>query len=267
MTHQIVVHFQSSISAAQASAASIIHAQMGGILVTLNTPAASDEGVDGTHSAAKEQTLEERYCYLMAAPRGGIIDVTRDQAKAMTEFIALRRAVLSELKTVIVSTSPDAESQSNAVETLAAILAGGVDRSSIGILLVDAPANTQDGGHYAAVFSFAREAQITVSHEAMLPVAAPFPKIQQLKMPIAAVLNRAVNFETDLTAARLNGAPEKVVQALAHKVLAQRDLLETTGALQRVADVLGLPRISQEEWRAELAPVINRKRTKAITPH
>jgi len=267
MTHQIVVHFQSFDTPAQASVAQIVHAQMGGLIVTLAAPVASDEDPGGVPSAAKEHTPEERYCYLMAAPRGGIIDVTLDHAKAMTEFITLRRPVLSELKTIIVSTSPDAESQSNVVETLAAMLTAGVERSSIGILLADAPANAQVEDLYAAVVSYAREAQITVSHEAMLPVAAPFAKIQQLKMPIAAVLNRAVNFETELTAARGDGAPEKVVRALTHKVLAQRDLLETTGALQRVTDVLGLPRISQEEWRAELAPTTSRKRIKALTAH
>lgn len=267
MTHQIVVHFQSSNSAAQASVAQIVHAQMGGLLVALTAPVSSDEDPGGAHSAGKEHTPEESYCYLMAAPRGGIIDVTRDQAKAMTEFITLRRPVLSELKTIIVSTSPDAESQSNAVETLAAILAAGVDRSFIRILLADASTNAQVDDLYAAVVNCAREAEIAVAHEAMLPVAAPLAKIQQLKMPIAAVLNRVVNFETELTAARLNSAPEKVVHALAHKVLAQRDLLETTGTLQRLADALGLPRISQEEWRAELTPITTRKRVKVLTRH
>lgn len=263
MTHQIVVHFQSSDSAAQASAAQIVHARMGGLLVTLAAPVLSDEDRSSTYPTDTDDTLEENYCHLMAAPRGGIIDVTRDHVKAMTEFIALRRAVLCELKTVIVSASPDAESQSNAVETLAAILAAGVDRSSIGILLADAPTGAHLEGLYAEVVGYAREAQVTVSDEAVLPVAAPFAKLQEWKMPIAAVLNRAIDYETELTAARINGAPEKMVHALARKVLAQRHLLETAGAFQRAADALGLPRISPDEWRAELTPAANRKRVKA----
>jgi hypothetical protein len=75
-------------------------------------------------------------------------------------------------------------------------------------------------------------------------------------------LNRAVDFERELTSARVNGAPEKIMHALAHKVIAQRDLLSTADAFKRVADTLGLPCISQDEWRAECAPTANRKRAR-----
>jgi hypothetical protein len=93
-------------------------------------------------------------------------------------------------------------------------------------------------------------------------VSTSFAKAQQFKMPIAAVLNRAVDFERELTSARVNGAPEKIMHALAHKVIAQRDLLGTADAFKRVADTLGLPCISQDEWRAECAPTANRKRAR-----
>jgi hypothetical protein len=263
MTHLIVAHFQSSNSAAQTSAAQILHAQTGGMLLNPNLLGAPGEQLSNAQLMDSEHTLQDHYCTLMTSTRGGIIDVSPEDRKAMIAFIQARRPVLTELKTIIVSTSPDTASQQAAVETLAEICATGVAPSCIRILCTDAPANTPVEDVYPAVVEYAREAGITVLPEATLPVSTSFGKAQQFKMPIAAVLNHAVDFETELTAARLNGAPEKIMHALAHKVIAQRELLDAADTFKRVADALGLPSISQDEWRAEFAPATNRKRTKA----
>ncbi|AMV43419.1 hypothetical protein [Paraburkholderia caribensis] len=263
MTHLIVAHFQSSNSAAQASAAQILHAQMGGLLVKPGPLDGHGEHVNNnTRLTESENALQDHYCTMMTSPRGGIIDVPTEHRSAMIAFIRLRRHVLTELKTIIVSVSPDTASQQAAVETLIAICAAGVVPACIRILATDAPADARLDDVYPPVVDYAREAQITVTPEAMLPVSTSFAKAQQFKMPIAAVLNRAVDFETELTSARVNGAPEKIVHALAHKVIAQRDLLGTADAFKRVADTLGLPCISQDEWRAECAPTTNRKRAR-----
>ncbi|WP_236592402.1 hypothetical protein [Paraburkholderia metrosideri] len=226
---------------------------------------ATSEQVSSAHLTDSENALQDHYCTLMTSRRGGIIDVPPEYRKAMVAFIEARRTVLTELKTIIVSTSPDAASQQATVETLGAICAAGVAPSCIRILYTDAPANTAIEDGYRVVADYVREASIAVSPEATLPVSTSFAKAQQFKMPIAAVLNRAVDFETELTGARLNGAPEKVMHALAHKVIAQRDLLDAVDTFKRVADALGIPTISQDEWRAELAPATNRKRTKTTT--
>ncbi|WP_028208498.1 hypothetical protein [Paraburkholderia nodosa] len=263
MTHLIVAHFQSSNGAAQTSAAQVLHAQTGGLLINPRPLHMSDEQGGNIHLATSETALQDHYCTLMTSRRGGIIDVTPEDRKAMIAFIQARRPVLTELKTIIVSTSPDTASQQAAVETLAELSAAGVAASCIRILCTDAPANAALEEVYPIVAEYAREAEITLLPEATLPGSTSFAKAQQFKMPIAAVLNRAVDFETELTAARLNGAPEKIMHGLAHKVIAQRDLLDTAGAFKRVAEALGLPCISQDEWRAEFAPATNRKRTKA----
>lgn len=265
MTHLIVVHFQSSDSAAQTSAAQILHARTGGLLLNPSLLAAPSEQVSAAHLTDRENALQDHYCTLMTSRRGGIIDVSPEDRKAMIAFIQARCTVLTELKTIIVSTSPDTVSQQAAVETLGAICAAGVAPSCIRILCLDAPANTPVEDAYRVVADYAREAGIAVLPEAALPVSTSFTKAQQFKMPIAAVLNRAVDFETELTAARLNGAPEKIMHALAHKVIAQRDLLDAADTFKRVADALGIPAISQDEWRAELATATNRKRTKTTT--
>jgi hypothetical protein len=265
MTHLIVAHFQSSKSAAQAAAAQILHAQTGGLLLKLDTLDGHGEHVNNNQRATEsEDALQDHYCTMMTSPRGGIIDVTTEHRNAMIAFIQMRRHVLTELKTIIVSVSPDAASQQAAVETLTAVCAAGVAPACIRILATDVPTDAHVDSVCAPVVEYAREAQVTVTPEAVLPVSASFAKAQQFRMPIAAVLNRAVDFETELTSARINGAPEKIVHALAHKVIAQRDLLGTADTYKRVAGTLGLPCISQDEWRAECAPAMNRKRTKTV---
>ena len=213
--------------------------------------------------ADSENALQDHYCTLMTSRRGGIIDVSPDNRKAMIAFVQARRPVLTELKSIIVSTSPGTTSQQAAVETLAELREAGVASSCIRILFTDAPANATIEDIYSIVVEHAREAEITLSPEATLPVSTSFAKAQQFRMPIAAILNRAVDFETELTAARLNGAPEKIMHGLAHKVIAQRDLLDAADAFKLVAVALGLPSISPDEWRTDFAPAANRKRTKA----
>ncbi|CAN7429471.1 hypothetical protein LJR267_002849 [Paraburkholderia hospita] len=265
MTHLIVAHFQSSNSAAQASAAQILQAQTGGLLLKPGPLDTYGDHASNAHLMDSENALQDHYCTMMTSRRGGIIDVSPEDQKAMIAFIGARRSVLTELKTIIVSASPETALQQAAVETLDAICAAGVVPSRIRILGTDAPANARVEDVYPVVVEYAREAQITVSPEAVLGVSTSFAKAHQFKMPIAAVLNRAVDFEAELTAARLNGAPEKIMHALAHKVIAQRDLLDTAGTFKRVADALGLPCISQDDWRAEFAPTTNRKRAKTVT--
>ncbi|MFX1802718.1 hypothetical protein PWR66_03485 [Paraburkholderia sp. A1RO-5] len=264
MTHLIVAHFQSSNTAAQAVAAQVFHAQTGGVLLKPGPLDVRGDHVGDAHLAESENALQEHYCTLMTSPRGGIIDVSPDDRNAMIAFIQARRHVLTELKVIIVSVSPDTLSQQAAVETLTAICAAGVVPACIRILGTDLPADSRLDDIYPTVAEYAREAQITLSPEAVLPVSTSLAKAQQFKMPIAAVLNGAVDFEMELTAARLNSAPEKIVHALAHKVIAQRDLLGTSDAFRRVAGALGLPCISQDEWRAECAPTTNRKRTRTV---
>jgi hypothetical protein len=265
MTHLIVAHFQTSDSAAQASAAQILHAQTGGLLLKPDTLDRHGEDVNGHQRVAgSEPVLEDHYCTMMTSPRGGIIDVAAEHRNAMIAFIQLRRHVLTELKTIIVSVSPEAASQQAAVETLTALATAGVAPACIRILATDVPADAHVDVVYTPVAEYAREAQVTVTPEAVLPVSTSFAKAQQFRMPIAAVLNRAVDFEMELTSARINGAPEKIVHALAHKVIAQRDLLGTADTFKRIAGTLGLPCISQDEWRAECAPLTNRKRAKTV---
>ncbi|CAM2176724.1 conserved hypothetical protein [Paraburkholderia sacchari] len=263
MTHLIVAHFQSSNSAAQASAAQLLHAQTGGLLLKPGPLDANGEhGSSKTSQTEKENALEDHYCTMMTSPRGGIIDVSHEDRNAVIGFIQARRHVLVELKTIIVSVSPDTASQQTAVETLTAICAARVAPAGIRILGTDFPAGARFDDAYSAVIEYAREAQITILPEAILPASTCLAKAQQFKMPIAAVLNRTVDFETELTAARLNGAPEKIVHAFAHKVIAQRDLLGTADTFKCAAKALGLPCISHDEWRAECAPTTNRKRTR-----
>jgi hypothetical protein len=266
MTHLIVAHFQSANSAAQASAAQILHAQTGGLLVKPGAPEGHDDPVKNNQRLAEsENALQDHYCTMMTSSRGGIIDVAPEHRNAMVAFIQLRRHVLTELKTIIVSVSPDTASQLAAVETLTALCEAQVAPASLRVLATDVPAGSPIDDIYASVVEYARHAQITLTAEAVLPESGSFARAQQFRMPIAAVLNRAIDFETELTSARVNGAPEKITHALAHKVIAQRDLLGTADLFKRVAGSLGLPCISQDEWRAECAPATHRKRVKAVT--
>jgi hypothetical protein len=265
MNHLIIAHLQSSNGAAQSAVAQILHAQTGGVLLQAGSSEARSEPESNTDLTHFETEFEDMYCRMMASPRGGIIDVSPDHCQAMAEFIRLRRHVLTELQTIIVSTSPDIRSQEVAVEILNAIRAAGIDPSCIRIIFVDTPANTEIDDAYSIVLQYVREAQIPVSPEAALPASMPFSKALQFRLPIPAILNRAVDFETELTAARFNGAPEKVMHTLARKVIAQRDLLGATDTFQHVAKALGIPCITQEAWREDATPVVlQRKRPKNV---
>lgn len=264
MTHLIAAHFQSSNSAAQASAAQILHAQTGGLLMRAHKLDMQGDHVSDHHPADSETALQDLYCTLMTSTRGGIIDVSPEDRKAMIAFIQARLGVLTELKIIIVSTSPDAATQQATVEILEALRTAGVASSRIRILGTDAPANSSVEETYPVVAEYASQARIVLPADAVLPVSASFAKANQFRMPIAAVLNHTVDFETELTAARLNGVPEKIMHALAHKVIAQRDLLDIAETLRRLVGILDLPCISEEEWRTECAPATNRKRAKTV---
>jgi hypothetical protein len=264
MNHLIAAHFQSSNSTTQASAAQLLHAQTGGILLKPGPFDAYGNRVANAPTE-NEDALENHYCTMMTSRRGGIIDVSPEERQSMITFIQTRRAILTEMKAIIVSASPDEDSQNAAVETLTAICEAGVSPSDIRILATDMPPNAGSDDVNSKVADYAREAGITLTHEASLPISTSFAKAQQFKMPIAAVLNKAVDFETELTVARLNGAPEKVMHALAHKVIAQRELLDAAAKFRRVAELLGLPCITPDEWRAEFPLTANRKRTRVGT--
>ena len=119
MTHLIVAHFQSSNGAAQTSAAQILHAQTGGLLVNPGLTGTPTEPMKNAGLADSENALQDHYCTLMTSRRGGIIDVSPEDRVAMIAFVQARRPVLTELKMIIVSTSAVAASQQAAIETLA----------------------------------------------------------------------------------------------------------------------------------------------------
>ncbi|MEX3926461.1 hypothetical protein AB4Y36_20850 [Paraburkholderia sp. BR10936] len=71
MTHLIVAHFQSSNGAAQTSAAQVLHAQTGGLLINPGPLHMSGEQGSNMHLAASETALQDHYCTLMTSRRGG----------------------------------------------------------------------------------------------------------------------------------------------------------------------------------------------------
>jgi hypothetical protein len=263
MTPQIAAVFQSSNNAAEASGAQIIYASTGGLLIKVGANDLSTTRHNDEQTVDPEDDLQDLYCSMMTSKRGGIFDVTVDQRDRVAGFIRARRPILTELKTIIVSTSPDSASQEFARETLDILRAAGIAPVDIRAFFLGCPENSAIEDTYPIFLEGAREAQIVVSPEARLAPSLAFGKMLHHRVPIAAVVNRAVNFETELVTARLGGAPEKVVHALAHKVIAQRELLEATGQFKRVVEALHLTGISEEEWRAESASPANRKRVKS----
>lgn len=247
----ITVHLQSMHSASQATAAQLIHAGTGGVYCKVGGQETRGHPQANAQPSITASALEEMYCNAMIGRHGGIFDVPPEHAQIMSTFIHERLDVLNELKAVVVSVSPDSASQKVATEALAGIRAAGMDRSRVHLLLTDAPENGDIEHLYLTVLEFAREAQIKVSADARLTASPLFEKLHQLQLPVAAMLNRIVDYDAELVTARINDAPEKIRLALALKVLAQRSLLATAGDYERVVDALGLPRISKEDWRAE----------------
>jgi hypothetical protein len=262
MNQQIFAHLQSDNSAVQACAAQALHAHTGGLFGCLGSRSMDREQKGAAQSTGVYSATHELYCEMMISSRGGIIDVPPDHCLEMTSFIQTKRGVLRELKGTIVSVSVEPASQAFASKALAALCAAGVDPSEIKIFFMPVPEHTQFDEAYQPVVDFAHQAQIPVSPEAVLPEPKAFETAHRLQLPISSLLNGLVDYTADLTAARMNGAPKAVLLALAHKAFAQRELQRAQDALVQVVDALGMTRISQEEWRAESAPVTNRRRMK-----
>lgn len=261
MEHHIAVLIRSSSSAVHACAAPILHASTGGTYYKLCAEKAPVEHQGKAQPAITAQALENLYYSAMSSKRGAIFDVPVEHIQPMISFLRDTLATLTELKTAIVCTSPDDASQKIARETLDELCAAGMAPSRVQILFTDAP-NTEFEAHYSTVTGFAREAEIVVSPAATLTESPMFAKAQQLQLPIAAVLNRLIDFDVELAAARRDDAPEKVRLALAARAIIQRSLLAAadSGTFDRVVHALGLPRISREEWRNESTATLTRKR-------
>lgn len=258
MDNQVTVLIRSSASAAQACMPSVLHASTGGTLCKVSADEDRSEHQDKVQMMSTASALEDLYFGAMSSKRGAIFDVPSEHRHTMVKFINDKRGLLNELKNALVCTSPDAASQDAARETLEALLLAGILPPQIQLLFIDAPENSSIDVHYPTVIAFAREVNIAVSPDATLTASPVFEKVHQLQMPISAVLNRAVDFEVELTTARSKDASEKIRLALAAKVMAQRSLLAEAASFERIVDAIGLPRISKEDWRAELTT--NRKR-------
>ncbi|WP_321814312.1 MULTISPECIES: hypothetical protein [unclassified Paraburkholderia] len=263
MEQHIVIYFQSSSNAAQACAAQIFHARTGGLLHRLGTPAqSSDQDCDAEQHAGFP--LDEMYCEMMTSRRGGIFDVPHEHCAAITTFIRSRIGVLKELKAAIVCVSADTDSQTQARSAIETLLSAGLAAKQLHLMFT-APADDQAFEEaYAAILQFADQAQIVVPRNAVLPAPAVFEKAHQLQLPIAAVLNGARDFDAELVAGRFNDAPKTALLALAHRAIAQRELLSLGEALERVGAALALTRITAEEWKAENPALGSRKRMRQV---
>jgi len=264
MNPQITVHLQTSNSAAQVLVAQVLHAYTGGFLASPENDGARHGHPNDAPTPDGINSLQDLYCTMMTSSTGGIFDVPLEHCKAVIHFLQVKRPLLNELKTIVVSVSPDPASQELMGEAINALRAAGTNPTDMRILFTDAPEGLPVEEAYKAAFQHARETQITISPEVKLTRTIQFEKLLRFKVPVAAVLNQAIDLETELTSARLHGAPEKFIHALAHKVIAQRELLHSGDALKQIVGAMGFVLISPEEWRA-VAPVPNRKRNKPNT--
>jgi hypothetical protein len=261
MEHNIALLFRSCMtSPSQSCVAQLLHASTGGILCNVCAEETNMECHTDSRLPVTENILEKLYYSAMISKRGAIFDVPVEFMQATTAFVRDKRAILTELKTFIVCVSPDEASQSFARETIAGLSTAGIDGSQIQLLFLDAPSDVQFESCYSMITKFAHEAGIPIAPAATLNASPVFEKARQSQLPIAAVINGTVDFDAELAAARTKNAPEKLRLALAAKAIAQRSLLTSVPLYQAIVLILGLPRISQEEWQAESSTSTIRKR-------
>ncbi|CAG9213294.1 conserved hypothetical protein [Paraburkholderia sabiae] len=220
----------------------------GGLACSEATVAAGESaGADDTGDIAG---VEEAYGSLLLSPKGGVLEVPPERTKATALFMRDARGTLKELSCAIIVVSPCDESQQRAISIMDA-LSLALEAGQMRAMFVDCPSDVSAEVAFEQVFHHMRERQSAAPEEqSVLSASRAFQNAHDHKLDFASLLHGGNDIETELVETREKGGSIKKLRHLARRVMAARSVLAMVPEYRRAFDLLGLNRISPEEWHA-----------------
>ncbi|MGF6756773.1 hypothetical protein P3T16_004182 [Paraburkholderia sp. GAS42] len=251
MTHSIVVHFRTNAAPIQTCVAQFIHAKTGGLLVSTGQSRKRETSSASSISHLASQHLEDAYGALLSSPRGGVIDIEQMAAEAMIKFLREHWGTLREIAAIVMTITPENESQVTALHLVEALEEAGMEKSQLRVVYADVPCDARLEVTFPHVTQHLNAAEfLNCTKDAVLFTSRALESALQHQVPIGAVITGAANFETELEEARDAEMSEKTLRTLAKKVLAQRMVLGIRTDIDRLFDALRLPCAAQV-WAQE----------------
>jgi hypothetical protein len=259
----VVVHVRTTKHAAQGLSAPLIHAQMGGLRVSIESRARAPSP-PGTVRFRIDQ-LEEAHVIAASSP-GCVVDVAEDCRRAFVRFLQDCRGTSSDFTACVLTTTPDEQSQGSTIDAVSELFAAGMVPGQIRIIHADAPPDCPTDTAYGMLAQF-REQHGALDHwrtDAVLSDAPAFLRLQRDHSLLGELLHGTLDFQAELERARRAGADEGSLRELMRKVLSQRMLLGIADDIGKVFDSLSLPRISSAAWREEAERFVASRRDKLL---
>jgi hypothetical protein len=240
--HHATIIFNSSFDAAERCTGEIIQAKVGGKLNVVDVrktlmPVASNPIV-----RVRPEKLEALYCDIASMQAACTVQVTADCTDAVLRFMEQYPGTAAEFGAVVMSTTPNEESQKKLIDTFAAMVRLGMETSAARFLLVQAPREQPLEIAFSTLFEYLKspDAQAVVP-PAVLYESVAFAKIHDQALSVSAMLNGEINFQTLLDTARQRNENGQALRDLSKKLLVQRALLACRNDIEKATDALQLP--------------------------
>jgi hypothetical protein len=242
--HHATIIFNSSFDAAERCTGEIIQAKVGGKLNVVDIrktlmPVASNPIV-----RVRPEKLEDLYCDIASTQAACTVQVIADCTDAVLRFMEQYPGTAAESGAVVMSTTPNEESQKKLIDTFAAMVRLGMKTSAARFLLVQAPREQPLEIAFSTLFEYLKspDAQAVVP-PAVLYESVAFAKIHDQALSVSAMLNGEINFQTLLDTARQRNEneDEDALRDLSKKLLVQRALLACRNDIEKATDALQLP--------------------------
>jgi hypothetical protein len=250
MKHPLALHVRTTRHAAQGLSASLIHSQMGGLRVSIESRARTPSP-PGTLRFRVDQ-LEEAHV-AAASASCCVMDVAEECWRAFVRFLRDCPGTTSDFTACVLTTTPDELSQTSTIDAANELLAAGMQPAQMRIIYADAPRERLPETAYGLLARFV-EQRAVLEHwrtDAVLSDAPAFSRLQRDHSQLGDLLHGALDFELELERARSAGADEASLREVMRKVLSQRMVLGVVGDIGKVFDTLSLPRMPSSAWREE----------------
>jgi hypothetical protein len=256
MTANVVIHFTTSRSPDQACNSQVVHSQIGGRLMYIDTPRRAGEPFVAGAIPFSPKRLEDVFATAMASAQGGLIEVMPPHTAAVIDFMKDRPGTIESIKAVLVSVTRDEPAQRQTTTMIDELVAARMDGEQLRVIFSGpCPEGSMEAG-FAHVLGRLRNGQFPhCTHEAVFRGSRALGNARECQLPVALVLNHMVDFEAELGLARNRGEEESVLHQLALKVLAQRSLLATQAEINVFLDKLKLSPAVSKEWLDDMQRV------------
>ena len=191
----------------------------------------------------------------MGSERGGVLDVVPQCSHVVIDFMRDRPGTAGDLHACVITCTPDDLAQQATIRILGGLVEAGMDPTRMHILFSGSQPDVAVESAFSHVHQYVHNqlsncVRVFAEQRATRALEKALPS----QVPIGLVLNGGVDFQKQLTDARLSGAAQDVLQQLAKKLLAQRLLIGARADIEQLLERLGLPQISPEEWLADVKP-------------